>query len=75
MIGDYYSLSLQTSLYGEGTYLSTEPTVAMGFSPWGATGWPNSTLGDSLSIIALCEVIDHPSVKHKSGKAIVSDLI
>lgn len=59
----------QTSLYGEGTYLCMEPSVALGFSPWGTTGWSQCQLAESLSIVALCEVIDDPSVKHTSGKS------
>ncbi|XP_067932093.1 protein mono-ADP-ribosyltransferase PARP16-like isoform X2 [Watersipora subatra] len=58
----------KTSLYGEGTYLALEPTVAMGYSKPSSTGWPESTLGKSFSIIALCEVIEHPSVIHKSSR-------
>ncbi|KAF6040222.1 PARP16 [Bugula neritina] len=56
----------KTSLFGEGTYLSTEPSVAANFSPWGHTGRSatQSVFGHSMSVLALCEVIDDPSVKH-----------
>lgn len=63
---------LQTSLYGEGTYLSTEPTVAREFSPWSNTGWKYSVMGDRMSILALCEVVDHPSVKLATSKGSIT---
>jgi len=53
---------LQTSVFGEGTYLSGELSVSMLYSPNGA-GWDHSELGNMLSCVAVCEMIDDPSVK------------
>jgi len=60
----------KTSLFGEGIYLSTEQSMSLQYSPCGQ-GWNKSQLGSQLSILALCEVIDHPDVKRKGrSKAI-----
>lgn len=55
----------QNSLFGEGIYLSTEQSLSLHYSPCGQ-GWSKSKLGTELSILALCEVIDHPDVKRQS---------
>uniref|UniRef100_A0A6F9DP37 Poly [ADP-ribose] polymerase n=1 Tax=Phallusia mammillata TaxID=59560 RepID=A0A6F9DP37_9ASCI len=47
------------ALYGEGIYLSSDLRVSLTYSPISKT-WDKSLLGDSLSCIAVCEVIDHP---------------
>lgn len=52
----------KNSLFGEGTYLSSELSVCMHYSPSGP-GWPKSILGDRLSCTAVCQLIDHPDVK------------
>jgi poly[ADP-ribose] polymerase 16 len=52
----------QTSLFGEGTYLSSDLNVSIPYSKFGE-GWKHSLLGDKLSCIAVCEIIDHPDVK------------
>ncbi|KAL2093387.1 hypothetical protein ACEWY4_010699 [Coilia grayii] len=52
----------KTSLFGEGTYLTSDLSMAMLYGPHG-NGWRESLLGPLLSCIALCEVIDHPDVK------------
>lgn len=60
----------QTSLFGEGTYLTSDLSMAFLYSPHG-NGWCDSVLGPVLSCIALCEIIDHPDVKcqiKKKGK-------
>jgi len=56
----------KTSLFGEGIYLSTEQSLSLQYSPSGQ-GWIKSKLGSQLSILALCEVIDHPNVKRKGN--------
>jgi len=56
---------LQTSLFGEGIYLSTEQSLSLHYSPCGE-GWCKSQLGREMSILALCEVVDHPDVKRQS---------
>ncbi|XP_013406038.1 mono [ADP-ribose] polymerase PARP16 [Lingula anatina] len=65
----------KTSLFGEGTYLSSELSVSIVYSPAGQL-WESSMLGSGASIIALCEIIDDPTVKcqvkgdkEESGKA------
>nr|XP_055049298.1 protein mono-ADP-ribosyltransferase PARP16 isoform X1 [Misgurnus anguillicaudatus] len=52
----------KTSLFGEGTYLTSDLSMAILYSPHG-NGWRESILGPLLSCIALCEIIDHPDVK------------
>ncbi len=53
---------LQNALFGEGTYLSGELSVSMPYAPTG-TGWSKSSIGHMLSCVAVCEIIDDPSVK------------
>lgn len=52
----------KVSVFGEGTYLSSELSVSMIYSPNGA-GWDHSEVGNQLSCIAVCEMIDDPAVK------------
>lgn len=52
----------KTSFFGEGTYLSSDLTVCMNYSSFGS-GWKNSTIGEKLSCVAVCEILDHPDVK------------
>lgn len=54
--------SLQNSVFGEGTYLTSDLSMAVLYSPH-SSGWRESILGPLLSCVALCEVIDHPDVK------------
>nr|XP_009913399.1 PREDICTED: mono [ADP-ribose] polymerase PARP16 [Haliaeetus albicilla] len=52
----------RTSLFGEGTYLTSDLSLALLYSPHGL-GWQQSALGSTLSCVAVCEIIDHPDVK------------
>uniref|UniRef100_A0A8C9RQC6 Poly [ADP-ribose] polymerase n=1 Tax=Scleropages formosus TaxID=113540 RepID=A0A8C9RQC6_SCLFO len=52
----------KTSLFGEGTYLTSDLSLAVLYSPHG-NGWRESLLGPLLSCVAVCEIIDHPDVK------------
>ncbi|KAL4228221.1 Protein mono-ADP-ribosyltransferase parp16 [Mactra antiquata] len=52
----------KTSVFGEGTYLSSELSVSMIYSPTGVA-WDHSELGNRLSCIAVCEMIDDDAVK------------
>ncbi|XP_033096440.1 protein mono-ADP-ribosyltransferase PARP16-like [Anneissia japonica] len=52
----------KTSLFGEGTYLSSDLSISLPYSPT-CKGWQRSLLGESLSCVAVCEMIDHPDVK------------
>ncbi|XP_033750663.1 protein mono-ADP-ribosyltransferase PARP16-like [Pecten maximus] len=52
----------KTSVFGEGTYLSSELSVSLLYSPTGL-GWEKSCLGHKLSCVAVCEIIDDNSVK------------
>lgn len=52
----------KNSLYGTGTYLSSELSVSATFSPAGY-GWQHSQVSPELSCVAMCEVVDHPDVK------------
>ncbi|XP_029420855.1 protein mono-ADP-ribosyltransferase PARP16 isoform X2 [Nannospalax galili] len=57
----------ETSLFGEGTYLTSDLSLALIYSPHGH-GWQHSLLGPILSCVAVCEVIDHPDVKCQTKK-------
>lgn len=52
----------KNGIFGEGTYLSSELSVSLHYSPSGF-GWAKSQLGSQLSCVAVCEIIDDPSVK------------
>ena len=52
----------QASLFGEGIYLSSDLRVCQSYSPTCHT-WNSSLLGNSLSCIAVCQIVDHPDVK------------
>lgn len=52
----------KNSVFGEGTYLTSDLSMAVLYSPH-SNGWRESLLGSLLSCVALCEVIDHPDVK------------
>eukprot|EP00731_Ephydatia_muelleri_P031675 Em0023g182a len=54
----------KTSLFGEGTYLSSELSVSMNFSPAGLL-WPKSTLPSLVSCVAVCEVLNHPDIRSR----------
>lgn len=55
-------LSVQVSAFGEGTYLSSELSLCLMYSQAGE-GWKHSQLGTKLSCVAVCQMIDDPSVK------------
>jgi hypothetical protein len=50
-------------LFGDGIYLSSSPVVAYNFLNF-SSNWPLSTLGNSMGCLAVCEVVNHPSVKN-----------
>uniref|UniRef100_V5HDU1 Poly [ADP-ribose] polymerase n=1 Tax=Ixodes ricinus TaxID=34613 RepID=V5HDU1_IXORI len=52
----------KNSLFGAGTYLSSELSVSSTFSPAGF-GWQHSVVSSEFSLVAMCELIDHPDVK------------
>ncbi|CAG5114582.1 unnamed protein product [Candidula unifasciata] len=52
----------KVSVFGEGTYLSSELSVSLIYSPTGES-WKNSGLGGKLSCVCVCQMIDDPSVK------------
>lgn len=51
----------KTSAYGEGTYLSTHMSVSINWSPAGSL-WERSSLPPTVSCMAVCEVIRHPTI-------------
>uniref|UniRef100_A0A2K5DAE0 Poly(ADP-ribose) polymerase family member 16 n=1 Tax=Aotus nancymaae TaxID=37293 RepID=A0A2K5DAE0_AOTNA len=65
--GDCKDFETLTSLFGEGTYLTSDLSLALIYSPHGH-GWQHSLLGPILSCVAVCEVIDHPDVKCQTKK-------
>ncbi|XP_037539523.1 protein mono-ADP-ribosyltransferase PARP16 [Nematolebias whitei] len=52
----------KNSVFGEGTYLTSDLSMALLYSPH-SSSWRESILGPLLSCVALCEIIDHPDVK------------
>jgi len=50
----------KVSLFGEGIYLSEDLGVCLTYSSRGL-GWCRSSLGNSLSCVALAQVVDHPT--------------
>merc|ERR1719206_1677145 len=52
----------KVSLFGEGIYLSEDLGVCLAYSSRGV-GWTRSMLGNSVSCLALAQVLDHLSVK------------
>ncbi|XP_031566611.1 protein mono-ADP-ribosyltransferase PARP16-like [Actinia tenebrosa] len=52
----------KNSLFGEGTYLSSDLNVSITYSKYSHL-WNNSILGAKMSCMAVCEVLDHPDVK------------
>ncbi|CAN8004368.1 unnamed protein product [Ixodes hexagonus] len=52
----------KNSLFGTGTYLSSELSVSSTFSPAGYA-WQHSVISPEFSLVAMCELIDHPDVK------------
>ncbi|XP_031336659.1 protein mono-ADP-ribosyltransferase PARP16 isoform X2 [Photinus pyralis] len=46
-------------LFGKGIYVTSEITISMSYAPFGLS-WKNSMLGNKISIIAVCEVINNP---------------
>ncbi|XP_053573551.1 protein mono-ADP-ribosyltransferase PARP16 isoform X2 [Bombina bombina] len=63
----------KTSLFGEGTYLTSDLSIALLYSPHGQ-GWIHSLLGPALSCVAVCEMIDHPDVKCQAKKKDSSEI-
>lgn len=57
----------KNSLFGEGTYLSSELSVCMPYSQTGQ-GWAKSQIGDKLSCVAVCEIITDPKVRCHTRK-------
>ncbi len=49
-------------------YLSEDLSVTMPYTTSGET-WNHSILGEQLSCVAMCEVMDHPLVKCKLEKS------
>lgn len=44
-------------MFGNGIYLSTVLSISAHYAPFGKN-WKNSMLGNKLSVIAICEIID-----------------
>lgn len=56
------------SLFGEGTYVSPELSVAIQFSPFGF-GWTKSWLGKEISGVVVCQVVKHPDLVRRHSSA------
>ncbi|GAB6023510.1 Protein mono-ADP-ribosyltransferase parp16 [Chamberlinius hualienensis] len=57
----------KNSLFGEGTYLSSELSVCLPYCQTGQ-GWSKSQIGDKLSCVAVCEIITDPKVRCQTRK-------
>ena len=55
------------SLYGQGTYLSTDVDVAFSFSKQGKS-WPLSSLGNNMMCVVMCQIIKSDQVKQGHEK-------
>ncbi|KAK5639610.1 hypothetical protein RI129_012102 [Pyrocoelia pectoralis] len=68
-VGLQHNLSGEKALlFGKGIYVTNEITISMSYAPFGLS-WKNSILGNKISIIAVCEVIDDiEKVKCKDEK-------
>ncbi|XP_076294868.1 protein mono-ADP-ribosyltransferase PARP16-like [Lasioglossum baleicum] len=55
------------SMFGKGMHLSSELAVSLPYSPVGY-GWGGSVLGNEMSCIALCELVNHVDVKNKDSE-------
>ncbi|XP_047139815.1 protein mono-ADP-ribosyltransferase PARP16 [Hydra vulgaris] len=53
---------VKNAVFGEGVYLSEDLSVSMPYISSGFT-WQHSKLGQQISCVAVCEVLDHPGVK------------
>lgn len=58
----------RTSLYGEGTYLATDLSVALNFSKTGVCP-SQCRLAGTMTCLAVGEVVNHPSVKRPGDEA------
>jgi len=62
----------KTSLFGHGIYLSTELSMALGYSGGSGNAYAKSALGARLAAVVQCEVIDDQEVKlHSEGTLVV----
>jgi poly [ADP-ribose] polymerase 16 len=50
---------MKNALFGEGTYLSQDPSISLHYSPSGKT-WDNSIIGQRMSCLLVCETINDP---------------
>uniref|UniRef100_A0A1B6CHE8 Poly [ADP-ribose] polymerase n=1 Tax=Clastoptera arizonana TaxID=38151 RepID=A0A1B6CHE8_9HEMI len=60
-----FGLQNKNTLFGQGIYLSSELLVALPYSQNGC-GWGKSLIGPELGVVALCEMIDHPTINCQS---------
>jgi poly [ADP-ribose] polymerase 16 len=50
----------KNALFGEGTYLSQEPSISLHYSPSNKT-WSRSLIGNRMSCLLVCETINDPN--------------
>ncbi len=50
----------KNALFGEGTYLSQEPSISLHYSPANKT-WSRSLIGNRMSCLLVCETINDPN--------------
>ncbi|RMZ93672.1 mono [ADP-ribose] polymerase PARP16, partial [Brachionus plicatilis] len=49
----------KNGIFGDGTYLSQEPSISLHYSPSCKT-WSSSLIGQRMSCLLVCETINHP---------------
>lgn len=59
---NYFFVEFKVGIFGEGIYLSDDLSVTMPYTKSGMV-WSHSQIGEQISCVALCELIDHPGVK------------
>jgi len=53
---------MKNGIFGEGVYLTDDLAITMPYTKSGIV-WDHTTLGEQVSCVAFCELIDHPGVK------------
>jgi len=64
---------LKTSMWSEepGIFVAPSSGTSSGYGGVGQNTWKNSIFGINISCMALCEVIDHPTVDKSRGDEII----
>ncbi|XP_054283255.1 protein mono-ADP-ribosyltransferase PARP16-like [Macrosteles quadrilineatus] len=58
----------KNALFGQGVYFSSELLVCLPYSRTGLL-WKHSCLGSACSVVAMCQIIDHPTILCQNEQA------